>query len=102
VPYAPGTHYWYSNLGFQTLGYTLEKIEHAPLHSIIERRVLDRIGMSASTAIIDDALRTRLPVSYQIWPYGNQVSSSRGSSTTPATAPSCRRARTWRSTFASS
>jgi CubicO group peptidase (beta-lactamase class C family) len=73
VPYAPGTHYWYSNLGFQTLGYALEKIEHAPLHSIIERRILDRIGMSASTAIIDDALRTRLPVSYLIWPYGNQL-----------------------------
>jgi CubicO group peptidase (beta-lactamase class C family) len=73
VPYAPGTHYWYSNLGFQTLGYALERIEHAPLHSIIERRLLDRIGMSASTAIIDDALRTRLPVSYQTWPYGNQI-----------------------------
>jgi D-alanyl-D-alanine carboxypeptidase len=73
VPYAPGTHYWYSNLGFQTLGYGLEKIEHAPLHSIIERRIFDRIGMSASTAIIDDALRTRLPVSYLTWPYGNQV-----------------------------
>jgi CubicO group peptidase (beta-lactamase class C family) len=73
VPYAPGTHYWYSNLGFQTLGYALEKIEHAPWHSIIERRIFDRIGMSASTAIIDDALRMRLPVSYQIWPYGNQI-----------------------------
>jgi CubicO group peptidase (beta-lactamase class C family) len=43
------------------------------LHSIIERRIFDRIGLSASTAIIDDALRTRLPVSYLTWPYGNQI-----------------------------
>lgn len=73
VPYAPGAHYWYSNLGFQTLGYALERIENAPLHSIIERRIFDRVGMSASTAIIDDALRTRLPVAYLTWPYGNQI-----------------------------
>jgi D-alanyl-D-alanine carboxypeptidase len=73
VPYAPGAHYWYSNLGFQTLGYALERIERAPWHSIIERRILNRVGMSASTAIIDDRLRTRLPVGYVYWPYGNEV-----------------------------
>src|SRR5262245_50121265 len=32
VPYPPGSHYWYSNLGYQTLGYALERIEHTPWH----------------------------------------------------------------------
>jgi D-alanyl-D-alanine carboxypeptidase len=69
VPYAPGSHYWYSNLGFQTLGYVLEQIDGGPYHAIIERRILKRIEMNATTAAIDDPLRLRLPVSYSSWPY---------------------------------
>ena len=65
--YAPGTHFWYSNIGFQTLGYALERIEHAPYPSIVQRRIFDRVGMQSSTAAIDDRLRARLPVSYTRW-----------------------------------
>jgi len=67
--YAPGAHYWYSNLGFQTLGYALERVEGAPYPSIVQRRIFDRIGMRSTTAAIDDRLRARLPVSYSRWPY---------------------------------
>jgi len=73
VPYAPGSHYWYSNLGYQTLGYALEHIEGAPWHTIIERRIFNRAAMTASAAIISDSLRTRLPVSYLTWPYGDAL-----------------------------
>jgi len=67
--YAPGTHFWYSNLGFQTLGYALERIDGASYPTIIQRRIFDRIGMRSSTAAIDDRIRARLPVSYSRWPH---------------------------------
>jgi D-alanyl-D-alanine carboxypeptidase len=67
--YAPGTHWWYSNTGFQVLGYALEDIEGMPYHTIIQRRVLERLGMSASASVIDDSERGRMAVSYMRWPY---------------------------------
>ena len=71
VSYAPGSHYWYSNIGFQTLGYVLENIERASYRTIVSRRILAPLGMTATAAIIDDDLRSRLPVSYRVWPYTN-------------------------------
>ena len=67
--YAPGEHYWYSNLGYQILGYLLEHIEAAKYETIVQRRILNRLGMGATHAAIDDALRARLPQSYSQWPY---------------------------------
>jgi D-alanyl-D-alanine carboxypeptidase len=67
--YAPGEHYWYSNLGYQILGYVLEHIDGARYPAISKRRILDRVGMTATRAAIDDLLRARLPLSYQRWPY---------------------------------
>jgi len=66
--YAPGTHFWYSNLGFQTLGYALERIDGVSYPAIVQRRIFDRIGMRSSAAAIDDRIRARLPVSYSRWP----------------------------------
>ncbi|MBS0418295.1 MAG: beta-lactamase family protein [Proteobacteria bacterium] len=66
--YAPGAHWWYSNTGYQLLGYVLENIEGIPYHAIIRRRVLDRLGMTATSAVIDDAQRTHMVVSYTTWP----------------------------------
>ena len=67
--YAPGEHFWYSNTGFQTLGYALEHIERRPYPTIVQRRIFDRLGMTASAAAIEDRLRTKLVVSYAQWPY---------------------------------
>jgi len=67
--YAPGEHYWYSNLGFQILGYVLEHIDHDRYPAISRRRILDPLGMRATHAAIDDALRASLPPSYSRWPY---------------------------------
>ncbi|MDB6010871.1 MAG: beta-lactamase [Gammaproteobacteria bacterium] len=67
--YAPGAHWWYSNTGFQLLGYALENIEHEPYTKIVRRRVLEPIGMASTAAIIDDAERDRMVVSYARWPY---------------------------------
>jgi CubicO group peptidase (beta-lactamase class C family) len=67
--YAPGTHWWYSNTGYQLLGYVLENIEHEPYARIIQRRVLTPLGMSHTSAVIDDAERMHMVVSYTRWPY---------------------------------
>jgi D-alanyl-D-alanine carboxypeptidase len=70
--YAPGEHFWYSNIGFQTLGYVLEHIEKASYPSIIQRRIFNRAGMPSTHAAIDDPLRTKLAVSYGRWPYSGE------------------------------
>jgi hypothetical protein len=44
-------------------------VEHAPYHTLIERRVLQPLGMAASFAVIDDSRRAAMPVSYVRWPY---------------------------------
>jgi CubicO group peptidase (beta-lactamase class C family) len=67
--YAPGAHWWYSNTGFQLLGYVLENIEREPYTKVLRRRVLDPIGMASTSAIVDDAERERMVVSYVRWPY---------------------------------
>jgi D-alanyl-D-alanine carboxypeptidase len=67
--YAPGAHWWYSNTGFQLLGYVLENIEHEPYTKILRHRVLEPIGMISTSPIIDDAERDRMVVSYVRWPY---------------------------------
>jgi len=70
--YGPGEHFWYSNLGFQVLGYVLESIEGATCESILQRRILNRVGMRSSHAAIGDSLRTKLPVSYEKWPFNGE------------------------------
>jgi D-alanyl-D-alanine carboxypeptidase len=67
--YAPGAHYWYSNTGFQILGYVLEGIDKQPYHTQIEQRIFKPLGMTHSFAIIDNSLRTKLTTSYERWPY---------------------------------
>jgi D-alanyl-D-alanine carboxypeptidase len=72
--YAPGTHWWYSNTGYQLLGYALENIERETYTKVVQRRVLDPIGMTSTSPIIDDAEREHMVVSYVRWPYdGNFV-----------------------------
>lgn len=67
--YPPGAHWHYSNTGYQLLGYVLESIEGKPFKTIIQRRVLEPLGMNSSSAIIDDAGRARMAISYVRWPY---------------------------------
>ena len=70
--YAPGAHWAYSNTGFQVMGYVLEQIEGEQYDTIVRRRVLEPLGMSASSAVIDDAQRDHMTLSYTRWPYNGQ------------------------------
>ncbi len=67
--YAPGTHFSYSNTGYQLLGYVLENIEKLPYPMIMKRRIFQPLGMNSTCAAIDDAERARMVTSYTVWPY---------------------------------
>ena len=88
--YAPGAHWWYSNTGYQLLGYVLENIEQANYSTVLRRRVLDPMGMTSTSATIDDAERSRMVVSYVRWPMTESSSKRLGSSIRRATAASSR------------
>jgi D-alanyl-D-alanine carboxypeptidase len=49
----PGSRFWYSNVGYDALGYALEVRSGLPLPELIRRRVLEPLGMHASQAQID-------------------------------------------------
>lgn len=65
--YAPGSHYSYSNTGYEILGMLLEQIEGRGWADIVRRRVFEPLGMSHTKPVITDALRERTAVGY--WPY---------------------------------
>lgn len=49
--YAPGTHWSYSNVGYDTLGAILTTLEKSDYQSIIARRIFGPLGMMHSTTI---------------------------------------------------
>ena len=67
--YPPGAHWHYSNTGYQLMGYVLEHLDNGRYDEIIQRRVLAPLGMKDTSAIIDDAQRSHMTVSYARWPY---------------------------------
>lgn len=68
--YAPGAHFWYSNTGYQLLGYAAEAVDDRPFPLTLQRRVLDPLGMTATAPQIDDRLRGRIATSYVRTPDG--------------------------------
>ena len=68
--YAPGEHFWYSNSGYQLLGYAAEAIDKRPYPLILERRILGPLGMTATAPQIDDRLRRQIATSYERAPDG--------------------------------
>ncbi len=68
--YAPGDHFWYSNSGYQLLGYAAEAIDRRPYPLVLQRRILDPLGMTATMPQIDERLRGRMANSYERTPDG--------------------------------
>lgn len=54
---APGTHWAYSNIGYQILGVLLEKLTGMPYAAVIQGRILDPLKMTASRAQFTDSTR---------------------------------------------
>lgn len=54
----------YSNAGFQVLGFVVEAVAGRPYAELLARDLLRPLGMTASAAVITDAIRRRLAVGY--------------------------------------
>jgi CubicO group peptidase (beta-lactamase class C family) len=48
----PGERFWYSNIGYDTLGFALEARPGLPFPQLVRRRVLEPLGMHSSVAHI--------------------------------------------------
>ncbi len=59
-----GSHWSYSNTGYNLIGLMLERIEGKPLYQIIENRVARPLGMTATRGAIQWQDRARYPASY--------------------------------------
>lgn len=71
--YAPGEHFWYSNSGYQLLGYAAEAVDKRPFPMIVQQRILGPLGMTMTAPQIDDRQRRQMATSYERAPDGDLV-----------------------------
>lgn len=62
--FAPGTHFTYSNTGYTILGILLEQLDGRPFADAMRARVFGPLGMNASSPVITNEVRARLPIGY--------------------------------------
>ena len=60
----PGSRFHYSNTGYKLLGWLLEDITGQDYGSVIRRRVLEPLGMTATEPVITHATRHRMATGY--------------------------------------
>jgi CubicO group peptidase (beta-lactamase class C family) len=59
--YAPGEHRHYSNVGYRAVGVILERVTGLPYGELVQRHVLDPLGLRASSPVMVHETRRRLP-----------------------------------------
>jgi len=62
--FAPGERFYYSNIGYQTLGYLLEELRGQDYADIIRERIFTPLGMTSTEPVITHGTRKRLAVGY--------------------------------------
>jgi D-alanyl-D-alanine carboxypeptidase len=60
----PGSRFLYSNIGYVLLGFLLEAIDKRPFSEVVQKRVLEPLGMNSSASVITDAIKERMAVGY--------------------------------------
>ncbi len=63
--YAPGQKFLYSNTGYNMLGFLIETLDKRPFADSIRIRLLEPMGMSASSPIITNETRRRMAIGYE-------------------------------------
>ena len=63
--YAPGQRFLYSNTGYNILGFLLETLDKRPFAESMRARLLEPLGMSASSPLITNGTRQRMAVGYE-------------------------------------
>jgi CubicO group peptidase (beta-lactamase class C family) len=59
----PG-RFWYSNVGYQTLGYLLEAVTGRPFGDVYREVIFGPLGMGDASPVIETAIRNRLAVGH--------------------------------------
>jgi CubicO group peptidase (beta-lactamase class C family) len=62
--FKPGEKFVYSNIGYLVLGLLIEALDRRPFADALSARVLKPLGMTASSPVISNALRSRMAVGY--------------------------------------
>jgi CubicO group peptidase (beta-lactamase class C family) len=60
----PGSHWMYSGGGYTILQLLIEEVSGEPFSSFMQRSVLDPLGMTDSSFVLDERRRARLATSY--------------------------------------
>ena len=60
VGFAPGEHFWYSNVGYRVIGLMLERVTGQGYPQLVSERILERLGMDESEPWIVQEMRPRL------------------------------------------
>ena len=60
VGFAPGEHFWYSNVGYRVVGLMLERVAGRSYPRLVSERILERLGMDESEPWIVQEMRPRL------------------------------------------
>jgi CubicO group peptidase (beta-lactamase class C family) len=62
--YAPGVHFAYCNLGFDTLGMLLAHLDGRPWPEVVRERIFIPLGMTGASGKIDAVAQARMPTGY--------------------------------------
>lgn len=65
LPYAPGHHFSYSNVGYKLLGFLLEEVTGRPYGDLLQEWILAPLKMDDSDALTTHESRRRLAVGYE-------------------------------------
>jgi CubicO group peptidase (beta-lactamase class C family) len=63
--YEPGKRFLYSNTGYNILGFLIEAIDKRPFAEAMRARMIEPLGMSASSPIITNDLRRLMAIGYE-------------------------------------
>jgi len=63
--YEPGKRFLYSNTGYNILGFLIEAIDKRPFADAMRARMIEPLGMSASSPIIINDLRKLMAIGYE-------------------------------------
>lgn len=63
--YAPGNRFLYSNTGYNILGFLIETIDKRPFADSVRARLLEPLGMTASSSVISHDIRRKIAVGYE-------------------------------------
>jgi CubicO group peptidase (beta-lactamase class C family) len=60
----PGTHFWYSNVGYKVLGFLLEALTGQSYRDAIQSRLLEPLGMTQTYSAITHDTRQKTAIGY--------------------------------------